>query len=89
MAIVSNSEKVQQEYVKLTFLGNDVSWSDHNYGPGELLFKMVDYFFTDFVEVGDWSEGNLDKESFAAVSILLLVFNQFSTVDIDLSHMFF
>lgn len=72
---------------KLTSLWDDGSGSNYDYGPAEFAFEMLDDLLANLSVGNDWSEGNLDKETLGLWAISLFVFNQFSTVDEDLTQM--
>jgi hypothetical protein len=73
--------------VSLTSLGDDASGNNNDDGPVEFLFKMLNDLLANFAECLDRSVGDLHDEHLAKGAILLLVFNEFSTVDPDLAQM--
>lgn len=74
---------------RLTSLGDDGSGGNNDDGPVELALEVADDLLGYLAKGVEGPVRDLDEKNLGSVAVSLVVFSQFSTVDVELGEVFF
>lgn len=86
---MKTSKKIGRRADDITSLRDDGSGGNHNDRPVELALEVAHNLFGNSAEGVQRPVRDLDEEALGLGAVLLIVFSQFSTVEEDLSKVFF
>ena len=67
----------------LTSLGLDSSVGNHDNGPLELVFEVLNHLWSNLAEVSEGSEWDSNQDVLGGLSIILLKFDFLGRVEVD------